>query len=70
MFLKKVESQVCAQLDRNLKSRAFEDYQVEWEEPVAMVSCIHRLSDRIMMEQEASQLLVHRLCIMRLTQCH
>ena len=37
-----------------MQSRAFDDYQVEWEEPVAMVSCIHRLSDRTMMEQKAS----------------
>ena len=45
---------MCAQLERNVQSRAFDDYQVEWEEPVAMVSCIHRLSDRAMMEQKAS----------------
>ena len=47
---------MCAQLERNVQSRAFDDYQVEWEEPVAMVSCIHRLSDRTMMDQKASHL--------------
>ena len=50
---------MCAQLDRNVKSRAFEGYEVEWEEPVAMVSCIHRLSDKAMMEQQASLHLSH-----------
>ena len=53
-FLKRVEETVSTQLIRNVDSRAFEDYNVLWEEPVPMVSCIHRLADKQMLDNKVN----------------
>nr|WAW84842.1 cytoplasmic dynein 2 intermediate chain 2 [Halisarca dujardinii] len=53
-FLQRVEGSVCQQLLKNTQTRAFEDYSVMWEEPVAMVSCIHQLADELTLEKKFS----------------
>ncbi|KAM3874534.1 cytoplasmic dynein 2 intermediate chain 2 [Diretmus argenteus] len=42
-FLRRVEDTVITELVKNAKSHAFDGFQVNWEEPSLLVSCLHGL---------------------------
>jgi hypothetical protein len=42
-FLRAVKPVIEAQLDRNIRSNAFEGYSVSWEDEIHTISCLHEL---------------------------
>ncbi|KAL5022607.1 hypothetical protein ScPMuIL_001762 [Solemya velum] len=50
-FLKSVESLMIKELEKNRRSRAFDDFSVSWEDESNAVSCIHTLCNEEFDEQ-------------------
>ncbi|XP_069140209.1 cytoplasmic dynein 2 intermediate chain 2-like [Argopecten irradians] len=44
-FLARMEPVICRELNKNLKSHAFDDFITGWDEELASVSCVHKLTN-------------------------